>query len=104
MEVNSTGHTKDRFTACLIASADGRKLAAHIVFRGKRQPKLKLPENVSVDVAQYGTMTTEHIISWVKGPFRALRGVFHAKRPAVLVLDSYSCHMKDSVGVCVPCL
>jgi hypothetical protein len=39
VEVNSTGHTKDRFTACLVASSDGRKLAAHVVFKGKRQPK-----------------------------------------------------------------
>jgi hypothetical protein len=104
VEVNSTGHTKDRLTACLVATSDSRKLVAHVVFRGKRQPKLRLPSNVTggkpvyylsipvVDVAQHGTMTTSHIFSWVNGPFRALRSVFH--RPAVFVMDSYGCHLK----------
>ena len=56
VEVNTTGHSKDRFTACLVASADGRQLAGHVVFKGKRQPKQKLPANVTVDVAEHGKL------------------------------------------------
>jgi hypothetical protein len=48
-------------------------------------------------VAQNGTMTTSYIMSWVNDPFRALRGVFHLARPAVLIMDSYGCHLKKCV-------
>ena len=35
--VRITGHEKNRFTVCLSAMADGRKLKPYVVFKGKRQ-------------------------------------------------------------------
>lgn len=69
--VRTTGHEKNRFTVCLSAMADGRKLKPYVVFKGKRQ----IPEvpGVVVALSSKGWMNEDGLVETLLGytEFRA---------------------------------
>ena len=62
-----TGHEKNRFTICLSAMADGRKLKPYVVFKGKRQiPELQKVPGVVVALSSNGCMNEDLTKDWLR--------------------------------------
>ena len=65
--VRTTGHDKNRFTVCLAAMADGRKLKPYVVFKGVRPiPELQKVSGVVVALSRNGWMNEELTKDWVR--------------------------------------
>ena len=63
----SIGHDKNRFTVCLSAMADGRKLKPFIVLKGVRViPELQSVSGVVVAMSRNGWMNEDLTKDWVK--------------------------------------
>ena len=91
--VRTTGHEKNRFTVCLSAMADGRKLKPDVVFKGKRQiPELQKAPGVVVALSSIGWMNEDLTKDWL----RQCWGTLNFGRQ-LLVWDAYKSHLTDSV-------
>ena len=91
--IRTTGHDKGRFTVCLAAMADGKKLNPFVVFKGLRPiaELMKIPE-VVVAFSKNGWMNEELTKDWVK---RAWGSLSFNRR--LLVWDAYRCHIMATV-------
>lgn len=97
VRILSTGNEKNRITAMLCCMADGHKLDPFLIFKRKMLPSnVTFPKNVIVRVHPKGWMDTDLMINWIDSVWR--------KRPgadlgvcAMLVLDSFRCHISDRV-------
>lgn len=65
MSVRMTDAERQRCTAILCITADGRKLPPYVVFRRKTLLKEKFPQGIIVRVQEKGLMSNE-IVDWVK--------------------------------------
>ena len=91
--IRSTGHDKNRFTVCLSAMTDGRKLKPFIVFKGVRAiPELQSVSGVVVAMSRNGWMNEDLTKDWVKRCWGTL-----SFRKRLLVWDAYKCHITDGV-------
>lgn len=62
VQMNNSGHSKDRFTVALTCTAAGTMLKAYVLFKNlKRVPKLNVPSNVHVNVSMSGSMRTAEV-------------------------------------------
>jgi hypothetical protein len=92
----TTGHEKLRYTVVLCAMGDGRKLKPMIIFKNlKNIPKGKFPQNVIIQVAKGGSMTSELMNTWKREVWGARAGAIW-KPPSCLVYDSVSSHTKTA--------
>ncbi|KAM7289069.1 uncharacterized protein ISCGN_029206 [Ixodes scapularis] len=95
--VRSTGNEKTWVTLMLSCTADGRKLPPYVVFKRKTLPKgEKFPKNVVIRCQDKGWMDESLVLDWIKSVCcrrpRALLGF-----PSMLALDTFQCHLADSV-------
>lgn len=91
--IRTTGHDKNRFTVCLSAMADGKKLKPYVVFKGVRPiPELQKVSGVIVALSRNGWMNEDLTKDWVKRCWGSLN---FGKR--LLVWDAYKCHITDGV-------
>ena len=91
--IRTTGHDKGRFTVCLAAMADGKKLNPFVVFKGVRPiaELMKIP-GVVIAFSKNGRMNEELTKDWVK---RAWGSLSFNRR--LLVWDAYRCHIMATV-------
>lgn len=113
VQLNNTGHSKDRLTVALTCTAAGTMLKAYVLFKNlKRIPKLNVPSNVHVNVSMSGSMKTAEvsvkcdrtweiesnlqILDWVSNVVRPYMGMFN-KEKSLCLLDAYSPHHRAEV-------
>lgn len=104
VRILSTGNEKNRITAMLCCMADGHKLDPFLIFKRKTLlSNVTFPKNVIVRVHPKGWMDTDFMIDWVDSVWRKRPGADLGVR-AMLVLDSFRCHIsecvKDKLAAC----
>ena len=91
--IKTTGHEKHRFTVCLAACADGRKIWPFILFKGKRPVKaLQGVTGVYVGYSDNGWMNETTTITWLKS---CCAGTFENRR--LLCWDTFKAHGTQAV-------
>ena len=91
--VRTTGHEKARFTVCLSAMADGRKLKPYVVFKGVRPiPEIQKVSGIVVALSRNAWMNKDLTKDWVKRCWGTLN---FGRR--LLVWDAYKCHLTQNV-------
>ena len=86
-------HEKNRFTVCLCAMADCRKLKPYVVFNGVRSiPELQNVSGVMVSLSRNGWMNEELTKDWAEHCWGTLS---FGRR--LLVWDAYKCHLTTHV-------
>ena len=91
--LRTTGHEKNRFTVCLSAMADGRKLKPYVVFKGVRPiAELKKVSGVVVALSRNGWMNESLTEDWL----RRCWGTLNFGR-RLLVWDAYKCHSTKGI-------
>ncbi len=95
ISIRTTGHEKTNFTVVLACMADRTKLPPLIIFKLKKVPKGKFPSDVIVRANPTGWMNENEMLYWIENVW-----VKHARLSnpqSLLVLDSFSAHIVDSV-------
>ena len=93
LRIRTTGHEKNRFTVCLCAMANGRKLKPYVVFKGVRSiPELQNASGVMASSARNGWMNEELTKDWAKCCWGTLG---FGRR--LLVWDAYKCHLTTDI-------
>jgi len=65
--IRTTGHERNRFTVCLCAMADGRKLKPYVVFKGVRPiPELRNVPGMVVSLSRNGWTNEKLTEDWAK--------------------------------------
>ncbi|KAM7313092.1 pogo transposable element with KRAB domain [Ixodes scapularis] len=96
VRILSTGN-ENRITAILCCMADGHKLDPFLIFKRKTLlSNVTFPKNVFVRVRPKGWMDTDLMIDWIDSVWRKRPGANLGVR-AMLVLDSFRCHISDRV-------
>lgn len=91
--IKTTGHEKSRFTVCLAACADGRKMWPFILFKGKRPVKaLAGVTGAYIAYSDNGWMNESTTISWIRS---CCGGTFATRR--LLCWDTFRAHATDRV-------
>jgi len=98
VSIHTTGHEKTNFTVVLTCMADGTKLPPIIIFKLKNIPRGNFPPEVIIRANQMGWMKENEMLNWIKNIW-AKRERF-SNPQSLLVLDSFSAHIVDSVKRC----
>ena len=94
VRVNTTGGEKKRFTAVLTVTAAGQYLPTMCVFKGKCEPKdVVLPKGWVLQMNDRAWVNEEVMIRWIREILRP----YTQRRPALLVMDSFSAHITSKV-------
>ena len=94
VRVRTTGGEKKRYTAVLAVSAAGEFLPTMAIFKGKRNPDdVNGPKGWVVCFNDKAWMREDVMIRWIKEILRP----YTQRRPALLVMDSFSAHLTPSV-------
>ena len=99
--LKTTGHEKTRFTVVLACLADGTKLKPMVIFKRKTMPKDNFPAGVVVHNHPKGWMDESGVKIWIEKVWRARPGGF-ANTQSLLVWDSFSAHLTDTVKKTTP--
>lgn len=86
--VRGTTATKRHLTVVLTCTAAGHMLPPMIIFKGKRELKLRRPPGYVVTVQKKGWMDGEHMTTWLK----KIVLPYTKKAKTLLILDSFSAH------------
>jgi hypothetical protein len=92
--IRTSGCEKQRCTAMLAITVDGRKLPLYVIFKRKTMPKAKLPNGVHVHVQGKGWMNAAMVCDWVCKVWGQPPGAL-LRRPSLLVWDSFRRHFGD---------
>ena len=95
VSIHTTGHEKTNFTVVLTCMADGTKLPPIIIFKLKNIPRGNFPPEVIIRANQTGWMKENEMLNWIENVW-AKRERF-SNPQSLLVLDSFSAHIVDSV-------
>ena len=96
VSILSTGHERSNFTVVLTCMSDGTKLPPVIIFKLVNIPREEFPDGVIIRANKKGWMNESEMIWWVENIWtqRARRGI---NPRSLLVLDSFTAHITDSV-------
>jgi len=96
VSIRTTGHEKTNFTVVLTCMADGTKLSPIVIFKLKNIPRGNFPPGVIVRANPTGWMNENEMLYWIENVWikRARR---FSNPQSLLVLDSFSAHITDSV-------
>jgi len=90
VRVRTTGSEKRHITVVLSVAASGDVLAPMIIFKGKRELKLKSPKGWIIAVQQKAWMDEHLMLRWVKEIYRQ----YTEKKQSLCVLDSFRVHIR----------
>ena len=94
VRVNITSGEKKPFTAVLTVMAAGQYLPTMCVFKGKREPKdVALPKGWVLQMKDLAWVNEEVMLRCVREILRP----YTQRRPALLVMDSFSAHISSKV-------
>lgn len=96
ISIRTTGHEKTNFTVVLSCMADGTKLPPLVIFKLKKIPRGNFPPEVVVRANQTGWMNEQEMMYWIEKIWTKRAPRFSNPR-SLLVLDSFSAHIMDSV-------
>jgi len=92
--VRSSGGDKRHVTVVLSIAANGDVLPTMVIFKGKRALKdIKAPKDIIVTVQQKAWVDEAIMLRWVQECLRA----YTDRNLSLLVMDSFRCHIMDSV-------
>jgi len=92
--VRSSGSEKRHVTVILAIAADGAVLPTMIIFKGKRALKnIKVPDGCIVAVQQKAWCDEAIMIRWINECLK----VYTNRQRSLVVLDSFRCHIMDSI-------
>jgi len=91
--VRTTGSEKRHITVVLAVTASGDVISPMIIFKGKRELKLKCPKGWIVAVQQKAWMDEVLMAKWVKEIYRQ----YTNRKPSLCVLDSFRAHITEKV-------
>ena len=93
----TTDYKKSRLTVAITTSASGRMLKAYVIFKGLiNVPRCTVPANIVMNVSMGGSVKEELMIDNCRKILRA-RGTLLCNEDSVLLLDSHSSNLHDSV-------
>ncbi|CAB4401718.1 unnamed protein product [Rhizophagus irregularis] len=95
VSIRITGHEKANFTVVLTCMADGTKLPPFIIFKLKNVPRENFPPEVIIRANQKGWMNKNEMLYWIENIWTKHERVSNPQ--SLLVLDSFSAHIIDSV-------
>lgn len=95
VSIRTTGHERTNFTVVLTCMADGTKLPPLIIFKLKKIPKGNFPSEVIVRANPTGWMNESEMLYWIENVWVKRARLSNPK--SLLVLDSFSAHIVDSV-------
>jgi len=95
VSIRTTGHERTNFTVVLTCMADGTKLPPLIIFKLKKIPKGNFPSGVIVRANPTGWMNENEMLYWIENVW--IKRVRLSNPQSLLVLDSFSAHIVDSV-------
>src|SRR5271154_625085 len=95
VSIRTTGHEKTNFTVVLTCMADGTKLPPLIIFKLKKIPKGNFPPEVIVRANPTGWMNENEMLYWIENAW--VKRARLSNPQSLLVLDSFSAHIVDSV-------
>ena len=95
VSIRTTGHEKTNFTVVLTCMADGTKLPPLIIFKFKNIPRGNFPPEVIVRANKTGWMKEDEMLYWIENVWT--RHARLSNPQSLLVLDSFSAHIVDSV-------
>ena len=93
VHIKTTNSEKRGFTAVLTVCADGSRLRPWIIYKGVRDPKIKIP-GVYVNMQKKGYIDEEGCLNWIRTNF-PLRSKEEPRR--LLVWDSCATHLTGKV-------
>jgi transposase len=93
--IRTTGHEKTNFTVVLACMADGTKLLPTVIFKLKNIPRGNFPSEVIVRANPTGWMNEEEMLYWIENVW--VKRAPLSNPQSLLVLDSFSAHIVDSV-------
>jgi hypothetical protein len=96
ISIRTTGHERTNFTVVLTCMADGTKLPPVIIFKLKNIPRGNFPQKVIIRANQTGWMNENEMTYWIEKVWTKRAARFSNPR-SLLVLDSFSAHIVDSV-------
>ena len=96
VSICTIGHEKTNFTVVLTCMADGTKLHPIIIFKLKNIPQGNFPSGVIVRANPIGWMNENEMLYWIENVWVKRAERFSNPR-SLLVLDSFSAHVVDSV-------
>jgi hypothetical protein len=86
---------KKNFTVILGCMADGTKLPPVCIFKRKTIPQENFPANVFVRANQKGWVDETEMLWWIENVW--IKRVLSGNPNSLLILDSFSAHIVDSV-------
>src|SRR5688572_11207624 len=95
VSIRTTGHEKTNFTVVLTCMADGTKLPPIVIFKLKKIPKGNFPPGVIVRANPTGWMNENEMLYWIENVW--VKRARLSNPQSLLVLDSFSAHIVDSV-------
>ena len=92
--IRTSGSDKRHVTVILSVSASGDVLPTFVIFKGKRALKdIKAPSDITVLVQEKAWVDESIMLKWVDDSLR----VYTNRNRSLLVMDSFRCHLMDSV-------
>jgi DDE superfamily endonuclease len=95
VSIRTTGHERTNFTVVLTCMADGTKLPPLIIFKLKNIPRGNFPPGVIIRTNQKGWMNENEMLFWIENVWVKRERLSNPQ--SLLVLDSFSAHIVDSV-------
>lgn len=95
VSIRTTGHERANFTVVLTCMADGTKLPPLIIFKIKNIPRGNFPPEVIIRANPKGWMNENEMLYWIENVW--VRRERLSNPQSLLVLDSFSAHIVDSV-------
>ncbi len=96
VSIRTTGHERTNFTVVLTCMADGTKLPPIVIFKLKNIPRGNFPSGVIVRANPTGWMNENEMLYWIENVW-VKRAERFSNPQSLLVLDSFSAHVVDSV-------
>lgn len=97
VSIKTAGYEKQRITAMLCATADGKKLPPYLIFKRKTVPKNEVfPKDVIIRAQPKGWMTEELMKDWIDVVWNKRPGAMLQPK-SLLVLDAFKGHTTDPV-------
>ncbi len=96
VSIRTTGHKKTNFTVVLTCMADSTKLPPVVIFKLKNVPWGNFPPEIIVRANPTGWMNENEMLYWIENVWSRCAGRL-SNPQSLLVLDSFSAHIVDSV-------
>jgi hypothetical protein len=95
VSIRTIGHERTNFTVVLTCIANGTKLPPVIIFKLKNIPWGNFPPEVIICANKTGWMNESEMLYWIENVWEKREKFSNPQ--SLLVLDSFSAHIVDSV-------